>query len=1092
MVVIKIEPIDKLQIQIEAQSKTAVKGIDALATSLQTLRNAAKGGIGLTTVTRQLTRFAEAVDKIKAPTQKIQALADSLKPLETIGKSNLGSTLNQLKKIPDITSALGSENLREFAEKIQEVTLAVAPLATEMEKVSQGFSKLPANIQRAINANAKLTKSNTKTAFSFNMMAAKIGIIALAARKVGRVLSGWINESTEYVENLNLFTITMGENMEQAKKYAEEVGDAVGIDPSQFMRFQAVFQNMTMGFGIAADKASIMSKNLTTLGYDLASVFNVKFETAMQKLESALAGQPRPMREWGFDLSEATLKAVALEKGISKNVETMVQMEKAQIRYIQLIETAQKLNLTGNFSRELLTTANQIRVFQAQVKQAARALGNIFIPVLNAVLPYLTAMLMIIRKIAQEIANMFGFELPEIDYSGLKSLSGTGEELEGVFDDATESAEEFKRAVLGFDELNILNFNKNASQGLDTGNLIDLELPEYDFLKDLTENETKKLAEKLEKPFRKILEIVVAIGAGILAWKIGTGFINSLAHIKSSLAILGGTGVGSIGGVITKLAGAAGLVASMILANKHGKELARALHGDSSSSLSGALLSLVGDTALGALGGFMLFGGPIGTVIGGLAGIASGIVGLIAEENRYIRESVFADNFSKDGVKVEEFSKVLSDLFKPYTDYTDRQSALNSQLEIAKTRFNEADIEVAGLLSTLENRENLDSTDIERMRTAFNNLFDSFNEVASLNFDIVLGGLSQAITLNLGSRAQAEIAGMITQLQLLKRELDIAVSEEQKRVNETLDRGAERGYFTPEESAALAESYRKIGLTEHRQKIEDTELIYLINKLRDKGLGGEDLEEVLAQLKEIQEQYDKVIKGITLTGIDQKKAIDAMLAQAAAFGIDTSTIKEEDLKKVLDEAQKQIVSEVTIKYQETFNAITKEIEEMADKDRNQFIEKYSEGFWGLITDSMTRKIKADNEINKRYGDIFNIIEALAAAFSANSTPMASGGRVGSFATGGVVSKPTLAYVGEYAGASTDPEIITPQSTMYETVVEANTPMVSAIVTAIQSLERTVKDKDSNIELDGETISKSVISSINDYTRRTGRNPINAY
>ena len=85
-----------------------------------------------------------------------------------------------------------------------------------------------------------------------------------------------------------------------------------------------------------------MSKTLTQLGYDLATIFNVDYEIAMEKLQSAISGQPRPMREWGFDMSEATLKLVALKHGIEENVETMTQYEKSQLRFIQLMETARK------------------------------------------------------------------------------------------------------------------------------------------------------------------------------------------------------------------------------------------------------------------------------------------------------------------------------------------------------------------------------------------------------------------------------------------------------------------------------------------------------------------------------------------------------------------------------------------------------------------------------------------------------------------------------------------------------------------------------------------------------------------------------
>src|SRR5690606_34977237 len=91
------------------------------------------------------------------------------------------------------------------------------------------------------------------------------------------------------------------------------------------------------------------------LGYDLAAVFNVDYETAMQKLQSALAGQPRPMREWGFDISETTLKMVAMNLGIEKNVELMTQMEKAQLRFVQIMETSRIQGFLGDMARTIIT-----------------------------------------------------------------------------------------------------------------------------------------------------------------------------------------------------------------------------------------------------------------------------------------------------------------------------------------------------------------------------------------------------------------------------------------------------------------------------------------------------------------------------------------------------------------------------------------------------------------------------------------------------------------------------------------------------------------------------------------------------------------
>ena len=181
-------------------------------------------------------------------------------------------------------------------------------------------------------------------------------------------MGGWVKESNDYVENLNLFRVSMGEAADAALDYANKVKEAYGIDPSDWIRYQAVFQNMATGFGIASDKATVMSKALTQLGYDLATIFNVDYSEAMEKLQSAIAGQPRPMRDWGFDMSEATLKLVALRHGIEENVETMTQYEKSQLRFIQLMETAKSQGILGNFAREIHTPANAMRILNQEIQ----------------------------------------------------------------------------------------------------------------------------------------------------------------------------------------------------------------------------------------------------------------------------------------------------------------------------------------------------------------------------------------------------------------------------------------------------------------------------------------------------------------------------------------------------------------------------------------------------------------------------------------------------------------------------------------------------------------------------------------------------
>lgn len=530
--------IDSLQIEITQNSQQAVNGLDALTASLGRLKTASKGGVGLTAVSNQLKKLNDVVNTMQDPSTKISQLVSALKPLESIGKSNLNSTINSLKKLPELTKQLAAIDMGAFATQIDRVVSALKPLATEMNKIAAGFSAFPSRIQKLIIQNEKLSASNAKAAKSFGILGtgisrlqAKFGVYYLAFRKLTSLVRGWISESNNYVENLNLFRVSMGEAADEALDFAYKVRDAFGVDPSEWIRYQAVFQNMATGFGIVADKATVMSKGLTQLGYDLATLFNVDYDVAMRKLESAIAGQPRPMREWGFDISETTLKMVALNHGIKKNVELMTQNEKAQLRYIQLMETAQKQGILGNFAREVHTPANALRILNQQLLQLRRALGDMIIPILMKIIPYIQAFVKVITDAVRAIATLFGFKLPKIDYSGLEGLKAGAEAATNAIGDTTAAVKKLKSVTTGFDELNIIPQDDGSGGGSGSGvrvggvgkDDLGLEIKAYEgFLSDM-QNKINELAEKLRKPFEKTLKLAVMIGVVIASWKIASG-----------------------------------------------------------------------------------------------------------------------------------------------------------------------------------------------------------------------------------------------------------------------------------------------------------------------------------------------------------------------------------------------------------------------------------------------------------------------------------------------------------------------------------------------------------------------------------------
>lgn len=562
--------IEQLELEVQSNSTSAVGGIDALSESLRRLKAAtapvSKGGVGLGALSNSLKKFSQSVSGLTGLTlarEQVQGLVDALKPLESVQKSGFGSLANGLDKlvklapqIDTVTESLRKTDLDSFAEQCNRVATAITPLATQMEKVAAGFSAFPARIQRLLKSNTSLAASNTVLGKSYVNLAAKISLAYMGMRRIAGVIASWITDSNSYIENMNLFNVSMGQFAKEAQNYAEQVGEIMGINPGEWMRNQGVFMTITDGFGVASDRAYIMSKNLTQLTYDLASFYNISTSDAFQKLESGISGELEPLRRLGYDLSVARLQQEAYNLGIDRSVTSMTQAEKAELRYYAIM--TQVTNAQGDMARTLEAPANQLRILQAQVEQATRALGNLFLPVLKAILPYAIALAKAIRIVAEIIAGFFGVSIPEFD-TGADAIggiaSGADEAADGL-GDASKKAKALKNALLGIDELNVISPpDDNAGGGAGIGGIgsggLGFELPTYDFIADAVNEQVEKIMAKIQ-PFLdwvrenidEILAGVVAIGAAFLAWKIAKGVHDFLQWLSTRK---GFNIVGSIG-----------------------------------------------------------------------------------------------------------------------------------------------------------------------------------------------------------------------------------------------------------------------------------------------------------------------------------------------------------------------------------------------------------------------------------------------------------------------------------------------------------------------------------------------------------------
>ena len=440
----------------------------------------------------------------------------------------------------------------------------------KLEKATEGGCGLKAvskELQKIAKSSSSVKSANNTTRKSFSLLNLSALSTYFSLDKVTNALMSWVNESSEYTENVNLFTVSMGEYADAAMEYANTVSEVMGIDPSSWIRNQGIFMTLATGFGVAGDRAAYMSQRLTQLGYDIASYYDLDVNEAMTKIKSGFAGELEPLRALGYDLSQAKLQAVALELGITKSFNAMSQAEKAQLRYYAIL--TQVTSVQGDMSRTMESTANQIRIFKEQLKLAARALGDLVVPILQKVLPYAIAAIKVFRELTNVIAKLFGGEIIKGDSlsPATDGLSSSALSASESIDETTDSVKKLKKMLLGIDELNVLPDTSSSSSSENTGGWVDFELPDYktNFLTEGVNSQVDGIVEKMKEwlgitedintwadllntRFGSILTTVGLVAAGLIGWKIGSDILNLLSTIGMIKLGFGGKGAGGAAG----------------------------------------------------------------------------------------------------------------------------------------------------------------------------------------------------------------------------------------------------------------------------------------------------------------------------------------------------------------------------------------------------------------------------------------------------------------------------------------------------------------------------------------------------------------
>lgn len=513
--------LDKLSASISAL-KSASTGLDGLSKITSFMNGLAN--VDLTQSAKGIRSVANALNKISSVNlgnmdfsglgSKMNSLKNGLSPISSISDSSIkslrgvSSAINSIAKIPNITKKLDSKTLDNFAEVCKKVASAISPLASKLDKVGRSFSSLPSKIKSAVNSTTRFSSANQKASTSLSSLASQLETIKKRAaqlvslKAIATYLANAVTKFNDFYEATDLFNNAMGELSGQATELINKMESLLGIDPTEAMTNIATIQSLATSFGLASDKAYILSKNLTQLAYDESSYWNKDTATTFTAIASAISGELEPIRRLGVDLSQARLQQELLALGFNKQVSSLSQADKAVLRYIAIMK--QTANVQGNLAQTISSPANMVRILKSEISQLAKAVGQLLYPAFKAILPVLIAAVDLIKEFVVSLASVFGQKIEFTDFSKTqKDIGGVANAMDDTADATKSAAKAAKDYTMGFDELNIIDPSQNSgssgSGGGATGNLLgDVDLSQYDMFKDYAGSAVDEIKAKLK------------------------------------------------------------------------------------------------------------------------------------------------------------------------------------------------------------------------------------------------------------------------------------------------------------------------------------------------------------------------------------------------------------------------------------------------------------------------------------------------------------------------------------------------------------------------------------------------------------------
>lgn len=449
--------------------------LDTLSAALVNLSAAFQGMSGAASVTANVNELINSVNKLGHKT-----VAQAITNIPLLEQA-LGNLITSFSKLPTVN------------QSVIDFTDSLANLASQGQRIGSAGTTITNSLEKFGTAATRATRRTHSLASTIGTLYAKFWLLMRGAR----ALKDSFLSAADYLEAFNYFDVTakkIGKDtfakagVGSAEDYAEAFtttlqeklhkmsgleldleqrlikttnAKSLGLNLTELTQYQASIASITNAMGVSQEVAQSTAKVFSMLAGDMASLRNMDFSQVSQKLQAGLAGQARALYAFGVDITNATLEQYAYANGIEKSVSEMTQAEKAQLRLLAILD--QSKVAWGDLANTINSPSNQLRMLKTNLKETATVFGQLFIPVMQSVLPVLNGLSMAIKQLMVDIATMLGIKL-DLDSFGTFG-DEVADDVESV-DELNEAIKETKKGIRDFDELKVINDSSNKNSGL--------------------------------------------------------------------------------------------------------------------------------------------------------------------------------------------------------------------------------------------------------------------------------------------------------------------------------------------------------------------------------------------------------------------------------------------------------------------------------------------------------------------------------------------------------------------------------------------------------------------------------------------------